>query len=181
MLSRRDIIEEIESGDISIDPFDVNSVGPCSVDLHLSDRFTVFKTGTLIRTKDRTITSLRKVTELVDTNNEPFLLSPGQFILASTVERIAISKRFAAYLEGKSSNARLGIIVHAAGLVNPGTGLKKPTTLTLEIFCMVNSTIELVPGMGIIQISFHELKTPADIGYDEREKSRYVGLTNPRL
>jgi len=187
ILGRNDIIDEIKKENIKIDPLDFNSIGPCSIDLHLSDKFTVFKTGTLIRmgtlirSDESTDTNQRNLTELIDTKNEPFFLSPGQFILASTIEKISISKRFAGYLEGKSSNARLGIIVHAAGLVNPGTGLEKPTTLTLEIFCMVNSTVELVPGMGIIQMSFHELKTPAEIGYDERDGSKYVGLSNPRL
>ncbi|MHA1166667.1 MAG: dCTP deaminase [Candidatus Hodarchaeales archaeon] len=177
MLSKNDIIREIQNGHITIDPFDIKSVGPCSVDLHLADKFTVFKTGkALIPGEDHS-----DITELVDTKGKAFMLSPGQFILASTVEKISVSKSFAGYLDGKSSNARMGIIVHAAGLVNPGTGLKKPTTLTLEIYCMVNSTIQLIPGMGIIQISYHQLRTPVGIGYDEREESRYVGLTEPRL
>lgn len=177
MLSKNDIIREIKNGSINIDPYDIKSVGPCSVDLHLADKFTVFKTGrALIPGEDHS-----EITELIDTKGKVFMLSPGQFILASTVEKISLSKSYAAYLDGKSSNARMGIIVHAAGLVNPGTGLKEPTTLTLEIFCMINSTIQLIPGMGIIQISYHQLRSPADIGYDEREGSRYIGLTEPRL
>ncbi|GAG88712.1 unnamed protein product, partial [marine sediment metagenome] len=122
-----------------------------------------------------------KNSEVVHTEGEPFLLSPNQFVLAQTSEKITISKNLAATLEGKSSVARLGIVVHAAGLVNPGTGLKSPTTLTLEISQQANSPVELVPGMPIIQIIFHQLSSEATIGYDEREKSKYVGLDEPKL
>ena len=76
----------------------------------------------------------------------------------------------------------MGIVVQAAGLVNPGTGLKDPTTLTLEIAHQANSPVELVPGMPIIQIIFHQLTSESNIGYDDREKSKYIGLdARPRV
>ena len=84
-------------------------------------------------------------------------------------------------MEGRSSVARLGIVVHAAGLVNPGTGLNKPTRLTLEIYCQLNNPVQLIPGMGIIQILFHELTSSAKTGYDERSSSHYIGLEEPKI
>jgi len=94
---------------------------------------------------------------------------------------IAISAKYAGLLEGRSSVARLGIIVHAAGLVNPGTGLKKPGRLTLEIYCENLSPVMLHPGMGIVQIMFVPLSSPAEIGYDSRKSSRYVGQEEPSI
>ena len=51
-------------------------------------------------------------------------------------------------------------------------------TLTLEIHTSV--PVYLKPGMGIIQIIFHKLSSKAQVGYDERHDSHYVGLDAPR-
>ncbi len=180
ILSDQDIKKAIKSGDILIEPYEEKRVGPCSVDLTLSDQFAVFKTGMLFNTKNPREVMERGL-EIIKTNGQPFYLAPGQFILGSTREKIALSPRLAATLEGRSSMARLGVVVQAAGLVNPGTGLKKPTTLTLEIFGQANSTVALYPGTPIIQIIFHELKAPAQQAYDSRPNSKYVGLEGPTL
>jgi len=180
ILSNVDIKKAIKTGEIYIDPFDKDALGPCSIDLTLSDKFTVFTArGTLISPNDRE--TAQSNSKLIKTDGEPFTLSPGQFILGQTREAIAIPKNIAGTLEGRSSVARLGLVVHAAGLVNPGTGLKKPTTLTLEIYCQINNPIQLIPGMGIMQILFHRLSSPCNIGYDERETSNYIGLENPHV
>lgn len=173
ILSKKDILLAIEKGDIKIDPFDEKKVGPCSVDLHLSSKFSAFRTGMIVNPASH------NHTELVNTKGEPFFLSPGHFVLASTNEKISISKEYAATLEGRSYVARMGVVVHAAGLVNPGTGMKHPTTLTLEIHSSM--PVYLQPGMGIVQIIFHELKSPSSIGYDERSQSKYIGLEEPRV
>ncbi|OLS25453.1 MAG: Deoxycytidine triphosphate deaminase [Candidatus Heimdallarchaeota archaeon LC_3] len=174
ILSKEEIFSEIAKNNIKIDPFNPDYVGPCSIDLHLSDKFSIFKTGVIVDPDNRSI----KHTEPVQTNGENFFLSPGHFILASTLEKISLSKQYAAFLEGRSYVARMGVVVHAAGLVNPGTGMKKPTTLTLEIHTSV--PVYLKPGMGIIQIIFHRLSSEANIGYDERSNSHYIGLDAPR-
>ena len=181
ILSYQDIFAAIEAREISIVPFDETAVGPCSVDLKLGDTFLVFRHGRLFRPNDRK--AILKNSEVFRIEkDESFLLSPNQFVLASTLEKISIEKKYAATLQGKSSIARLGIVVQAAGLVNPGTGLKDPTTLTLEIAHQANSPVELVPGMPIIQIIFHQLTSESSIGYDDREKSKYIGLDKkPRV
>ena len=177
ILSCNELIKAIEKGEIEIEPLTEEAIGPCSIDLTLSDQFTVFKAGKLFSPHDRD--AVRNHSELVITEGEPFTLSPGQFVLGQTEEKITISKRLAGTLEGRSSVARLGIVVHAAGLVNPGTGLSRPTRLTLEIFCQLNNPVQLIPGMGIIQMLFHELTSSAKIGYDDRSSSHYIGLEEP--
>jgi len=169
ILPDHEIIEAINRGEIKIVPFNPKNVGPCSVDLTLADEFVIFKQGSVIDPLD--VESIKKGTTLAKTNNKPLLLKPGQFVLAKTAEKIALSKRYAATLEGRSSIARLGIVVHAAGLVNPGTGLKDPKPLVLEIFCQNSSPVKLYPGMKIVQIIFHKLSSEASIGYDERKKT----------
>ena len=169
ILSDKEIRTKLESGEITINPLDYSRIGPCSVDLTLSPKFQIFK-------------GFGRPFEMIEVDiDEGFLLMPGQFVLASTQEKISISASLAATLEGKSSVARMGIIVHAAGLVNPGTGTSKPTQLTLEIFCMSGSSVRLPPGMEIIQILFHELTSEASVTYDKRQSSSYVGLDGPRI
>jgi dCTP deaminase len=177
ILSYGELKEALKTGEIIVEPLKEEAIGPCSIDLTLSDTFTVFKTGKLFTPEKRD--AVRAHSELVVTDGEPFTLSPGQFILGQTQEKIALSKELAGTLEGRSSVARLGIVVHAAGLVNPGTGLNKPTRLTMEIFCQLNNPVQLVPGMGIIQILFHRLSSPAKVGYDDRSTSQYIGLEKP--
>jgi dCTP deaminase len=179
-MSNKEILQAMERGEISIEPFSAEEMlGPCSVDLHLLDEFRVFKAGGVIDPKEDY--SSNRVTELINTGGKPFIIAPGQFTLASTVEKIAISRSIAATLEGRSSIARLGIVVHAAGLVNAGTGLIKPSRLTLEVSCENSSPIRLYPGMKIVQMIFHRLGEPATIGYDERKSSRFVGQDQPTL
>ncbi len=172
ILSDHEIIEAIKKGEIVIIPFNPDNVGPCSVDLTLADEFVVFKEGLIFDPMDAK--SIEGGISIIKTNGQPFILKPGQFVLARTYEKIAISKKYAATLEGRSSIARLGIVVHAAGLVNPGTGLLKPKPLVLEIFCQNSSPVKLYPGMRIVQIIFHRLSSEVKIGYDERKKSVFV-------
>ena len=172
MLSDTEILEAIRKGEIIIDPFIEENIGPCSVDLTLSSNFTLFEEGQLIDSKRLGETFK---TQAIETKGGGIELKPGQFILAKTVEKIAVSKDIAATLEGRSSIARLGVFVHAAGLVNPGSGLTKPVPMVLEVFSQNSSPVKLYPGMKIVQIIFYKLSTPARQGYDERKASRFVG------
>ena len=169
-----EILDLIKKNEIVIDPFDEKSVGPCSVDLHLNNIFSVFKMGIVVDPKDPK--SINSAIESINVKDDDyFIITPGQFLLASTIEKIKIPKNIAATLEGLSSIARLGITVHAAGLVNAGTGIKSPTTLTLEISCQNSSPVKLYPRMRIVQIIFHRLEGASKTGYDERKISRYIG------
>ncbi|MBD3406445.1 MAG: dCTP deaminase [Candidatus Lokiarchaeota archaeon] len=177
MLSDTDIEKAIDKGDIKIDPFEQDMLGPCSIDLTLDSVFRIYSPGAPVDIKsDKPVD---RDTKVVDTETEPFMILPGQFILAQTIENISISPKYAALLEGRSSVARLGIIVHAAGLVNPGTGIEKPSRLTLEVFCENLSPVLLYPGMRIVQIMFMPLSSPAKTVYDKRKQSRYVGQQRP--
>ena len=179
MLSDSDIRKAIQSNDIMIEPFDDEAIGPCSIDLKLDSVFRIYNPGPPVDIKSDE--PLDRGTNLVNTRGEPFMILPGQFILGQTLERIRLSSGYAALLEGLSSVARLGIIVHAAGLVNPGTGIKEPGKLTLEIYCENLSPVLLYPEMRIVQIMFVPLSKPASTGYDERESSKYIGQSGPSI
>ena len=177
ILSDTEIMEAIEKGKIMIEPFLRQNVGPCSIDLTLASYFVVFNPGETVDPKN--LETLRRVIQHVDTKDKPLVMNPGQFVLGSTNEHIRLSKDLSATLEGRSSIARTGIVVHAAGLVQAGTGLLKPSTLTLEIFNMSPAPVKLYPGERIVQIIFHRLGRDALEGYDEKPTSQFRGQERP--
>jgi dCTP deaminase len=176
VLSDRDIRAEIAAGRVVIDPFTPEAVQPSSVDLHLDRSFRVFRNSRYpyIDVRDEQ----PELTELVEIGgDEPFILHPGEFVLGSTLERVALPDDLVARLEGKSSLGRLGLLIHStAGYVDPGWD----GNLTLELSNVANLPITLYDGMKIGQISFQRLSSPVEVAYgDARLGSRYRGQTEP--
>jgi dCTP deaminase len=177
ILSDRTIREELAAGRIVIEPFADSAVQPSSVDLHIDRYFRVFRNHTmgLIDVKQ----NLEELTELVEVAEEqPFILHPGEFVLGSTLERVALPADLVARLEGKSSLGRLGLLIHStAGFVDAGWDGQ----LTLELSNVANLPITLYPGMKIGQISFIRMTTAADRPYGSTELgSKYQGQRGPR-
>jgi dCTP deaminase len=176
ILSDRDIRAEVASGRIVIDPFTPDAVQPSSVDLHLDRRFRVFRNTRYPFIDVRA--DQPDLTELVEIEGDvPFILHPGEFVLGSTLELVALPDDLVARLEGKSSLGRLGLLIHStAGYVDPGW----EGNLTLELSNVANLPITLYDGMKIGQISFQRLSSPVEIGYgDERIGSKYRGQRDP--
>jgi dCTP deaminase len=176
VLSDRDIRAAIESGSIVIDPFTPEAVQPSSVDLHLDRRFRVFRNNRYPYIDVRQ--DQPELTEIVEVDgDDPFILHPGEFVLGSTLERVALGSDLVARLEGKSSLGRLGLLIHStAGYVDPGWD----GNLTLELSNVANLPITLYDGMKIGQISFQRLSSPVEVAYgDARIGSRYRGQRDP--
>jgi dCTP deaminase len=176
ILSDRDIRAEIEAGRIAIDPFLPDAVQPASVDLHLGNRFRVFRNSRTAVIDPRE--EQPEPTELVEiVGDDPFILHPGEFVLGATYERVGLPDDLVARLEGRSSLGRLGLLIHStAGYVDPGW----EGTLTLELSTVANLPIKLYDGMKIGQISFERLSSPVEVAYgDARIGSRYRGQTDP--
>ena len=176
VLSDRDIRAEIEAGRIVIDPYVPEAVQPSSVDLHLDNRFRVFRNSRYpyidVREEQPELTEL---VQIVD--DEPFILHPGEFVLGSTLERVALPDDVVGRLEGKSSLGRLGLLIHStAGYVDPGWD----GNLTLELSNVANLPITLYDGMKIGQISFQRMSSPVEVAYgDAKLGSRYRGQRDP--
>ena len=176
ILSDRTILEEVRAGRIVIDPFDEEDVQPSSVDLHVDRTFRTFHNARypFIDVK----VSMPELTELVEvSSDQPFILHPGEFVLGSTLERVALPDDLVARLEGKSSLGRLGLLIHStAGYVDPGWD----GYLTLELSNVANLPITIYPGMKIGQISFFRLSTAADRPYGSKDRgSKYQGQRGP--
>jgi dCTP deaminase len=176
ILSDVTIRQEVAAGRIVIDPFDEACVQPSSVDLHVDSQFRVFANSRYpyidVKLEMPDLTELVEVAE-----GEPFILHPGEFVLGSTLERVAIPDDMVARLEGKSSLGRLGLLIHStAGYVDPGWD----GYLTLELSNVANLPITIYPGMKIGQISFFRLTTTAQAPYGSKgTRSKYQGQRGP--
>ncbi len=176
ILSDVTIREELAAGRIIIDPLSEDAVQPSSVDLHVDRYFRVFRNDTTpyIDPKQHQ----EDLTELVEVNDEgAFILHPGEFVLGSTLERVALPDDLVARLEGKSSLGRLGLLIHStAGFVDAGWD----GHLTLELSNVANLPIALYPGMKIGQISFLRMTTAAEHPYGSQTTgSKYQGQRGP--
>lgn len=176
ILSDRDLKIELESGRVVVDPLGVNAIQPSSIDLRIGRHFRIFANTRYPYIDVRK--PMEDLTELVEvTGEEPFILHPGEFVLGTTLERVAIPDDLVGRLEGKSSLGRLGLLIHStAGFVDAGFA----GNLTLELSNVANLPITLYPGMKIGQISLFRMSSPAENPYgSSRLGSKYVDQVGP--
>jgi dCTP deaminase len=176
ILSDRSIRESIETGHLVIDPFEPAHVQPSSIDLRIDRYFRVFRNHTqrVIDVKD----DQENLTELVEALDDiPFILHPGEFVLAATLERVGLPDDLVARVDGKSSLGRLGLLTHAtAGFIDPGFN----GHITLELSNVATLPITIYSGMKIAQVSFETMTTPADRPYGSAGmRSKYQGQRGP--
>lgn len=102
-----------------------------------------------------------------------FILHPRCFVLGATLEWVRLPKNLAAYVVGKSSWGRRGLVIATATGVHPGFA----GCLTLEITNLGEVPIAIKPGMQICQICFHHV----DTGSEKVDRSAFVGHRRPAL
>ena len=176
VLSDRTIKEEMAKGRIVVEPLGEGCVQPASVDVHLDRRLLVFRNSRRPYIDVHEDTS--DLTEMVEIEDDiPFILHPGEFVLASTLEHIELPDDLVARLEGKSSLGRIGLLIHStAGYVDPGW----KGHLTLELSNVANLPVTLYYAMKIGQLSYLRLSTPAENLYGSPALgSKYQGQTDP--
>jgi dCTP deaminase len=160
-LSDIDIKQALGTGNISIENYDENRLQPASYDVLLGSDFLVFDNHKIacIDPKNPITESMRSVSI---SEGDFFIIHPGEFVLGATLEKIGVNEKFACQIMGKSSLARLGLIIHTtAGFIDPGNNLR----ITLEFVNTNTVPIKLYPGMKIAQVAFYELKTPCEKPY----------------
>ncbi|MFE9812389.1 dCTP deaminase [Streptomyces sp. NPDC005548] len=176
LLNDRSLRTAIADGSIGITPYEQAMLQPASIDVRLDRTFRVFD-GHLYDCIDPALEQ-PDLTRLVETaGGDPFVLHPGEFVLASTYERISLPDHLAARLEGKSSLGRLGLVTHStAGFIDPGF----EGHVTLELSNLATLPIKLWPGMKVGQLAVFEMAGPAEFPYGSAERgSRYQGQRGP--
>jgi dCTP deaminase len=137
-----------------VSPFDPDLLNPASLDVRLGDTLLIESAAS----PELVTLSIADCTE-----TDPYLLVPGQFVLAHTLETFHIPGDVAAQFVLKSSRAREGLEHLLAGFCDPGW---HGSVLTLELH---NSRqlhrVPLWPGMKIGQMVFHQLSAAPQRDY----------------
>lgn len=180
VLSDRDIRKALESGRIGIDPFpDFDTqLGSISVDFRLGHTFMVFEHSRFSFIDPRHPASIGDAMRTIEVGDgEPFIMQPGDFALASTMESLELPDDLLGRLEGRSSIARLGITVHStAALFEPGW----VGTATMELSNLGRMAVALYPGMRICAFSFEPVSSPVTTPYRDKKDNKYAGQRDPR-
>lgn len=179
VLSDRDIKKALKDKRIEISPaLDFKTqLGSCSIDLRLGDTFRVFE-----HSKHSFIDPSKKdfsneITRIIKVKKgEDFIMQPGDFVLAVTLENVKIAPDLMGRLEGRSSLGRLGIVVHStASIFDPGWNGKP----VLELGNLGRMAVKLTVGMRICAMTFEELSSPADTPYVAKKFAKYKFQSAP--
>lgn len=179
ILSDRGIRKALKEKRIVISPAPNLSVqlGTCSVDLRLGNVFRVFEHSKIPyidpSKKDYTNEVTKKVTVK---KGQDFIMQPGDFALAVTLENVKIPDNLMGRLEGRSSLGRIGIVVHStASIFDAGWNGK----CVLELGNLGRMAVKLTPGMRICSMSFEELTSPVEKPYSKRNNAKYKNQKEP--
>ncbi|MGE5041420.1 MAG: dCTP deaminase [Candidatus Levyibacteriota bacterium] len=178
-LSDRDIKKALEEKRIIISPSpDLSTqLGSCSIDLRLGNVFRIFdhsKYPYIDPYKKDYSAEITKEVHLKD--GSQFIMQPGDFVLAVTLEKVTIPDNMMGRLEGRSSLGRMGIVVHStASIFDPGWNGR----CVLELGNMGRMAVALTPGMRICAMTFEQLSSSAEKPYHKRKDAKYVMQEGP--
>ena len=147
ILPDRTIIKMLESKELSISPLNKNQIQPASVDIRLGNTFSI------VEDLSTGIITLENEIKYKTITTDKYILLPGQFVLATTMEYFDLPDNLTAFVEGRSSLGRMGLFIQNAGWVDPGF----KGEITLELFNANRCAIELNVGRRVGQLVFAEM------------------------
>lgn len=173
ILSDADIKDYLDKKIIKIKPTPDFStqLGSCSIDLRLGNVFRVFEHSRKPYIDPSKKDYSNEITrEIILKDGEQFIMQPGDFVLAVTLEHVSIPDFLMGRLEGRSSLGRLGIVVHStASIFDPGWDGK----CVLELGNLGRMAVALKVGDRICAMTFEELKTPSTNPYNKKKGAKY--------
>ncbi len=172
ILSQKEIFNAIKEKRIKITPFARSLVGACSVDVCLGNRFKFFRKANGATRIDAAFLGLpaEAYEEKTFRNCEYVELVPHELVLGCTLERIRLSNDLCARIEGRSSMARAGLLVHvSSALIQPGVD----NVQVLELMNVSPLPLRVAPGARVCQIVFEELRGRASY------KGKYAKQNKP--
>ncbi|QCI20849.1 dCTP deaminase [Buchnera aphidicola (Hyperomyzus lactucae)] len=177
-LCDKDIEEWLKRKELIITPYPKKElIHGVTVDIHLGNKFRFFYDHArscidLSNSKINTALALKEVmsNEIIFSQEKPFFLHPGSLVLSSTFENVTIPNNLVGWLDGRSSLARLGLMIHAtAHRIDPGW----KGNIVLEIFNAGKLTLVLRPKIKIAALSFEVLSQSVLHPYNSRYKAKY--------
>lgn len=147
ILSDKTLMKMLEEHSLVVTPIEIEQIQPASIDIRLGNTYSIVEDSPsgIINLEDE-ITYKRIVAD-------KYILLPGQFVLATTMEFVELPDHLTAFVEGRSSLGRLGLFIQNAGWVDPGF----KGEITLELFNANRCAIELHAGRRVGQLVFAQL------------------------
>lgn len=170
ILSDKTIFKLLENNTLKISPLKNEQIQPASVDIRLGNTFSVVED-----TSEGIITLSNEITYKT-IKTDTYLLLPGQFVLATTMEYFDLPNNLTAFVEGRSSLGRMGLFIQNAGWVDPGF----KGEITLELFNANRCAIELKAGRRVGQLVFAEMDDYALNPYNGKYQGQ-IGATGSRV
>ena len=147
ILSDQTILQLLDQGTLTISPLEPGQLQPASVDVRLGSTFSI------VEDSPSGVVTMEHQIQYKTITTDTYVLLPGQFVLATTMEYFNLPDNLTAFVEGRSSLGRMGLFIQNAGWVDPGF----EGEITLELFC----AIELRSGRRVGQMVFAEMDRPA--------------------
>lgn len=152
-------------------------IGRCSVDIRLGNEFIITKETQMdvldvAEWEDLKKNIMQYQEKIRIGYGEAFILHPKEFVLGASLEYISLPLDIMAYVVGRSSWGRLGLVIATATLIDPGY----KGVITLELANIGKVPLKLYPCLRIAQLVFHKLSSPTE-GYT----GEYLASTGPRF
>lgn len=169
-LNANDTLPASARGPLKIEPLGdfEKQIQPASVDLRLGHAFI------RVRKSHVGVVDLANPEQELDRvqAHKSFVVEPGEFVLASTIERVTMPYDLVGRVDGRSSLGRLGLVVHVtAGFIDPGFD----GNITLEMTNLNPSPLRLHVGLRVCQLSLHRLTSVVERPYGKARGSKYHG------
>ena len=170
ILSDRTIIKMLDEKSLVINPVTKEQIQPASVDIRLGNTFSV------VDDTPSNIITLESQISYKTITTDTYLIMPGEFVLATTMEYFELPDNLTAFVEGRSSLGRMGLFIQNAGWVDPGF----KGEITLELYNANRCAIELKAGRRVGQLVFAEMDEPALNSYNGKYQGQ-MGATGSRV
>jgi dCTP deaminase len=166
-LDNRQLIIKSMAHGMDFDP--AKQVGPGSIDLRLSNKIRRFKAG--VEVVDFSSPNIEALTVPEELSEDGEIeIKPNEMIQATTVEQVLLPPYLAAFIMGRSSVARLGLMVHVTQeFIQPGS----ITLVPLQLVNVIDRPIRIKPFLSICQIALIETMSPAAVPYANKEDAKY--------
>ncbi|MGM0525540.1 MAG: dCTP deaminase [Pseudomonadota bacterium] len=177
-LNDKEIEQFLEQDIIGVEPApSKENISGVTLDIHLGSEFRVLQDHAapyidISGSREAIESAIKEVMgdEIQLRPDQAFFIHPGEFALAVTHESIRLPEDMVGWLDGRSSLARLGLMVHVtAHRIDPGWSGQ----IVLEFFNSGKLPLALRPGMKIGAISFERLSGPCASPYNKREDAKY--------
>ena len=170
ILSDKTIFKMLEEKNLVIEPLTEEQVQPASVDIRLGNTFSI------VDDSPTGMISLSSEIKYKTITADKYIILPGQFVLATTMEYFELPDDLTAFVEGRSSLGRMGLFIQNAGWVDPGF----KGEITLELFNANRCAIELQAGRRVGQLVFAKLDEHALNPYNGKYQGQR-GATGSRV